>query len=137
VAYRRELDVLATMKRHVPSVPSGSTVLLANACPYEGPAVVFESDWDLTGALRLAYGDSTVSGNVLRSAAHVVEADGITTFLYGVRWHATYGSHLLLFDYANRQLVPLSDAEVAARALTALEPAPCPWGAEGVGVPII
>ncbi len=52
-AYEQERTLLAAIRHDVPPLPSASTVLVDGICPYHGPAVVFESYWDLKGALAL------------------------------------------------------------------------------------
>ena len=52
-AYRQETAILADVQRAVPPSAPGSTLLLDGECPYVGPAVVFDSDWDLAGSVRL------------------------------------------------------------------------------------
>ena len=62
-AYRIQQDVIAAIRRDVPDLPSGSTLVLDGVCAYSGPAIVFESNWDLAGALRIVYDDPTLAAD--------------------------------------------------------------------------
>ncbi|MDI6772973.1 MAG: hypothetical protein QME77_10375 [bacterium] len=84
-AYEKQQLVLADIRRHIPTLPSHSTLILDEVCPYVGPGIVFESSWDLTGALRMLYGDMTLQADVT-SARLGVGKDGITTGLAQVAW---------------------------------------------------
>ena len=42
-----EQRVLASTQQRFPAMPPNSTLLLDGVCPYAGPAVVFEANWDL------------------------------------------------------------------------------------------
>src|SRR5262245_32680684 len=64
-AYRREERILADIRLALPDLPREATLILDGVCPYSGPAVVFDSSWDLAGALRIVYRDFTIRADVV------------------------------------------------------------------------
>lgn len=138
-AYAQERSILHVIQARVPTLPSDATVLLGGTCPYVGPAIVFESDWDLEGALRILYRDPTLRADVVTDRLRV-EGDGITSRIYGsLRRRYGYGPRLLLFEYPGGRVVPI-ESEAAARSVLDADRTPalprCPQGYEGAGVPI-
>jgi hypothetical protein len=67
-------QVLARARADLAAVPAGSTILLDGVCPYHGPAVVFETHWDVGPALSLALG-RPVSGDAVSSRVRLFEQD--------------------------------------------------------------
>jgi len=132
-AYAQERRILASIRRALPAPQPGTTVLLGGACRFEGPAPVFEAPWDLQGALRLAYRDSTLLADVV-SPETTAEADGIHTVVYGSESRYPY-ERLLLFDARSGSVVPLRDAVDARARLAAVDVRhACPPGRPGSGV---
>lgn len=137
-AWDREQIVLADIRAHVAKPPPGSAIILDGVCPYLGPAVVFESNWDLSGALEVGFDDPTIRADV--STANLrVGTTGLSTTLYATH-HARYryGEKLAVYDFARSTQVPLPDV-LAAR--TYFSPTESDWrngcqGRPGVGVPI-
>jgi hypothetical protein len=134
-AYQQELDVLSRIRQAMPDIPSRTTLFLGGVCPYVGPAVVFESSWDLAFALRLGYGDSTISADVV-SDTFVPRPDRITTALYGEEYDWPYGPATILLDLRSNRVWPLTDQAAARTALAEarLPMTDCPPSREGVGV---
>ena len=89
-AYEKQQVVLADIKREFPTLDAGTRFILDGVCPYVGPAVVFESSWDLQGALRLLYRDDTISANVVKPGLALNER-GLTSSIYGFQDHYSYG----------------------------------------------
>jgi hypothetical protein len=118
----------------VGTLPPRTTLLLAGICSYHGPAIVFESDWDLSGALRLHYGDRTISADVLRPGSYRIEDYGIITILYEGEDEYDFAPNLLLYDFQRKVVEPLLSKDDMRRAGGggALDTA-CPPGIEGVG----
>jgi hypothetical protein len=132
--YAIELNVENDLVRHVGRLPSGTTLLLAGICSYNGPGIVFESDWDLSGALRLHYGDRTLSADVLRPGYYRVTDDGIATILYEGEDDYDFSPSLLLYDARRKTTRALTDKATALEALRGgTVDAQCPPGGEGVG----
>jgi hypothetical protein len=134
-AYGLELEILNDVETHVGTPPPKTTLMLGGICPYYGPAITFESDWDLSGALRLHFGDSTLSADVLRPRFYGITDDGLATFLYEGEDDYDFGDYLLLYDYRRKISHALSDRDTALHLLrdNPLD-AECPPGIEGVGV---
>jgi hypothetical protein len=132
-AWQREQAALADIRARLPTLEPGTTIILDGACPYVGAAVVFESNWDLAGALETYYRDPTVRADVA-SANLTVGDHGLSTRLY-LDHIARYGydRRLLVFDVRDSSLRALPDAE-SARAWWAARQVPrCPRGAAGYG----
>ena len=102
-AYRQEQEVLADIQSRFPTLPAGSTLLLDGVCPYVGPAIVFESSWDLEGALRTSYRNPTLKANVI-SPRIKIEEDGLSTHLYSESFRYPYGEKLLLYNFDQKKI---------------------------------
>ncbi|HEV3217694.1 MAG TPA: hypothetical protein VGZ27_18325 [Vicinamibacterales bacterium] len=133
-AYAREQEIVRDIAAHIDTPAPRILLMLGGVCSYNGPAVVFESDWDLAGALRLHYGDSTVRADVLRPGYYRVTPSGITTFLYGEQDDDAFGPQMVLYDYNRKMSHVLLDADTAERIFREQPPdVVCPPGKEGVG----
>ena len=132
-AWQREQATLAAIQARLPALEPGTVIVLDGVCPYVGPAVVFESNWDLAGALETRYGDPTVRADVV-STNLTVGDDGLTTRLYEDHV-ARYGydRRLLVFDARDSTLRPLPDAGSARAWWAAREIPSCPRGGAGYG----
>jgi hypothetical protein len=134
-AYGTELAVATDVETHVPELAPRTTLLLGGICSYSGPAIIFESDWDLSGALRLHFGDRTISADILRPHFYEVTGAGITTILYEGADDYEFSPALLLYDYRRKTVTPLVDGDTARAALHGGRmDAACPQGGEGTGV---
>jgi hypothetical protein len=108
-------------------------------CPYLGPAIVLESEWELTGALQVMYADRSINGDVIQSDTQLEEG-GLRSRLYVMEAFHPYASDLLLFDSRTGEVVTLSDTRTARDALhhsIAGWHELCPIGREGRGVPVL
>ena len=133
-AWPLQREVLEDVRRALPEIASGTTLVLTGVCPYAGPAVVFESPWDLSGALQVLYRDPTLRADVLvdfPADRFRIADDGLWTKLYGRAYFYRYGRDLLLFDRHRAMVVPLTDSGVAHAHLVA--PLECGEGIEGRG----
>jgi hypothetical protein len=134
-AYARELQIVSDVEQHLGTPEPKTTLMLAGICSYNGPAVVFEADWDLSGALRLHYGDRTLSADVLRPGSYQITHSGIATILYEGEDDYDYGSWLIMYDYRRKTTHALTDSETAIASFKDLNrDERCPPGGEGVGV---
>ena len=133
-AYATELTVEHDVESHVGSLPPRTTLLLGGICPYNGPAIIFEADWDLSGALRLHSGDRTLSADVLRPRFYKVTDYAIITTLYEGEDEYDFAPNLVLYDFARKTTSALTDEKAALAALRdgGID-ASCPLGGEGVG----
>jgi hypothetical protein len=135
VAWEVQQSVLHEIRDDVSPPPRGSTLILDGVCPYVGPAIVFESNWDLAGALEVLYDDPTIRADVT-SADLKIGPTGISTTLYGdhvARY--TYGPSLILYKAGLPTIARLTD-ERTARALLRNPDGGCERGAAGSGVPL-
>lgn len=134
----RQQEVLSALRERAPRLPPGTNLLLDGVCPYVGPAPVFETWWDLTGALRILYGDPTLVGDVVTTRLSLRE-DGAYTRMYGEP-HGPYPyEQLVVFNVARQSLEPLGGPFAARRYFGDHSPAGsggCPAAVEGVGVPL-
>jgi MFS family permease len=137
-AWQVEQAVLAHIHDDVPPLPKNSTLLLDGVCPYVGPGIVFESNWDLAGALYLARKDWTLKADVVTPAL-TYDDSGVTAFLYGAGTHYSY-DHLYVYDVGRRSVRQLKD-EASARTyfeqVSTNHNGGCPSGQAGCGVPVL
>jgi hypothetical protein len=136
-AYRAEKTVLADIRERIPKLPVGSTFILDGVCPYIGPAIVFESSWDLAGSLAAIYSDQTLRADVVTPTMKVKE-DGIHQWLYGEEHRYPY-DNLFVYHFAQKSLHKLNDAESARtyfRSSNSHLQQNCPQSYEGHGVRI-
>jgi hypothetical protein len=132
-AWERQQVLLADIGTRLPRLEPHTTIILDGVCPYIGPAIVVESNWDLAGALETLYDDPTVRADTV-SANLAVDDDGLITRLYADHTaHYAYSPRLLVFDARDGVLRPLPDAQ-AARIWWSTRDAPdCPRGTPGRG----
>jgi hypothetical protein len=134
-AWSQQQSILLDIRSGADTLPSGGTLILNGTCPYVGPAIVFESPWDLTGALRIAYADPTLRGDV-STPRLTIEPDGIRTTIYGHEGgFYPFDGRLFLFDRRLDLLLPIVDAQTI-RAYLAEHPMHCPLGEPGRGVTV-
>jgi hypothetical protein len=134
-AWPEERKVVKEIRAALPVLPSNSTLILHGVCPYVGPAIVYESNWDLAGALQVAYSDPTLKADVTTSNM-VVEPFGLVTEIYSQKKVYPYGDRLLLYDYEERRVMSLRDARAAVQYLGSNHPRlprGCPGGSPGKG----
>jgi hypothetical protein len=137
-AAKEQQAIVSSFQRTAHTLPSSSTVVLDGACPEIGPAVVFADQWDLRGALALAYHDPSIAADAategLRAGSRRLELE--MTFL-GARSTRTYayGPHLFVYDFPRRTLHVLRDRSEAAGYVSSQRPSfNCPpqrsfaWG---------
>ena len=137
-AYRQEQIVLQTIYKTFPQLAPGSIVLLDGVCPYDGPAIVFESSWDLARALGRHYHDLSIQADVVTSKLQVA-ADGISTFLYNRQAKYPYRKDMFVYRFDHGSTYPLPNAQAAHEYFETIRPAfenRCPPGEEGLGSPI-
>jgi hypothetical protein len=113
-AAARQAAVRAALLGAVPALPAGASVIVDGACPYVGPAPVFETWWDTTGFLRLLYRDDSLRGDVVTERLAVGE-DGVYTSMYGKRVGPYPYGNLWVFD-AQAGVLRRIDGPYAARA---------------------
>jgi hypothetical protein len=136
-AVPRQEAALQALDRALPSLPSRPTLLVGGICPYSGPAVVFESSWDLAFALRIRRRQPAIAADVVGTAFRIHD-DRLETSLYGEDYPWPYGPSTLMVDVRSGRHVPLRGPAEARAALAdlGLPDRSCPPGLEGVGVPV-
>jgi hypothetical protein len=115
-AWPEERRILREIRAALPTLPSNSTLILHGVCPYVGSAIVFESYWDLAGALQVAYRDPTLKADVT-SSNMVVKPYGLVTRIYSDTKVYPYGDHLLLYDHERRRVGSIPNAQTAVEYL--------------------
>lgn len=135
-AWEEERRVLAGIEAALPEPQPRTTVLLHGVCPYRGPAIVFESNWDLEGALRARYRDATLEADTTETTL-TVGRRGVSTLLYGVIPASyPYSERLLLFDAARGNLHAIPDREAFLDTVARAGDTRCASGEAGKGVTI-
>ena len=137
-SYEKQQAVLDDLRERFPGMPSGTTFILDGVCPYSGPAVVFESDWDLRGALQIMHGDKTILADVVGPYMRST-VDGLTTSMYGYETFYPYGENMIVYDFERKTTHRLSDREAACEYFGTISrgPAGCPRGMPGYGTPFL
>jgi hypothetical protein len=109
-AYRWEKEILVDIYDHNPIIPNGASFLLDGVCTYNGPAPVFESSWDLTGALALRYGRADISANTITRSTTV----GQNGVIFPAQGNRTYSfGRLFVYNFERKQSYKLSDFQEA------------------------
>jgi len=130
-AYREQLRVLSAIRRAVPALPPGATLLLEGECSYIGPAIVFESSWDLRGALWLLYRDSTIRADIVAPRLKVA-SDGVHVLANVYPY-----DRLTIFDMRRQVADPIPNEAAAEAHFARFNPdrsSGCPRGRFGEGV---
>ena len=113
-ASEQQHRILSEIKQAIPAPPARSAILLDGFCPWIGPGIVFETDWDVTGALALLYQDASVHGDVLRPRMTIT--DGGVLNLWEDPSGYTYSFESLFFyDVGKRQALRVTDRNSAVR----------------------
>jgi hypothetical protein len=118
-ASTRQRAVLADIRRELPPTPTDVAVILDGTCPEVGPAVVFVSTSDLTGALKMSYRQPSLEGGVVRDELFFGRAQAriTNTFLGSVSSVLLYPyePELYVYNGSSRRLYPLRSADDAER----------------------
>ena len=128
--------ILNSVATNVHALPHGSVLLLDGFCRFSGPGVVFETDWDTTGAVQFTLNDYSLSSDVVSPNTHFLDPD-VETTIYGTPEHKyPYSDHLYVYNVGNRLLAKLPSKAAAYSYLSAFNPggdSGCPPGREGDG----
>ncbi len=134
-ASERQTQVMASLRQLAPTLPPGTNLLLDGVCPYVGPAPVFETWWDTTGALQMLYQDRAMAGDVVTRRVSLRE-DGVYTRIYGdLRGPYPY-EKLVVFNVQQGRLESLPGPFAARRYFELNNPTGegnCRPSLEGVG----
>jgi hypothetical protein len=118
-----QAQVLGAAQTDLRGLPTNSTVILDGVCPYHGPAVIFETYWDLEGALSLALG-RPLHADVVSSRMSLTRG-GLATSIYKEPRFYPYGPSLYAYNPMKHQLVQLGDAAAAAHYFDSREQRTC------------
>lgn len=135
VAYSRQQIVLSSIEQQLPSIPKHSTLILDGVCPYVGPAVVFESQWDLKGALQSIYHDPSLEANIVTPRLYP-EKDGVHTQIYTFPANYPY-NNLYVYNYQYKTVYAINSANSAQDYFQKYNPdrtSGCQQGSAGEGV---
>jgi hypothetical protein len=137
---RQQQQIIADIRDQFHTLPNGTTLVLDGICPYTGPAVVFESSWDLSGALMIIYNTWDIYADVVTPNMKI-ENDGLATLMYGGAnyTHHPYNDKLFIYHIGRKSVHYLPDAKAAQTYFQQYNPDfsnDCPEGKEGAGVDI-
>ena len=135
-AHSRQQEVLHRLQAALPPQPTRTTVLLDGICPEIGPGIIFLGHYDLAGALRTIYRDTTIAAGVMTDDVSAGPAAFIirTTWLGATDTHGYPYQRLLVYDWKRGALTPLPHARAARRYLAETPRLSCParrgftWG---------
>lgn len=136
---RRQAAIISSVRTNVTHLTGRSVLLLDGYCRYDGPSPVFETDWDTTGALQLAYRNFSLTGDVLSSSTHFTNT-AVDTAEYGdPEGHYPYNEYLLVYNLRDRSLHILDSDPAAMRYVQeehSIRNSDCPDVRDGYGSPI-
>ena len=113
--------LLAQLRSDIPALPGATTLLLDGFCPFVGPGPVFESSWDLKGALQMLYGNPLISADVIKPNV-LIGKSAITTTIYRESNHYPYG-RLLIYNVREQRAWLLEDLQAALDYFARFDPA--------------
>jgi hypothetical protein len=128
--------ILRSVAANVRALPRGSVLLLDGFCRYSGPGVVFETDWDTSGAIELTLRDYSLVGDVVSPNLHFENDAAETTMSGKVEGQYPYGSQLLVYNVRHNLMSSLPSKEAALGYLRAINPtgdSGCPAAKDGYG----
>jgi hypothetical protein len=137
-AYREAMTILANVRHDISTLPPRSVLILDGVCPHVGPGVVFESNWDLEGALRMIYLEPTLRADIVTPRMHIGDHSLSTTIYQANERHYLYGP-LYIYHPGRHSVREIDNAEEARRYFSDFNPdltSGCPPGREGHGVSI-
>jgi hypothetical protein len=133
----KQHSVFADLRGHVPSLTSGTVLILDGVCPFIGPAVVFDGA-DLSGALAALYQDATIRGDLVTPRLAVTD-DGFDMDTYGYAQRYGYPD-MLLYNMAQQRTYRFADADAARAYFARYNPdqtSGCAGGVQGFGVSVV
>jgi hypothetical protein len=138
-ASQEQHAVIASIRERLPELTPGTALLLDGLCPFQGPGVVFATNWDVSGMLHLYYGDRSLQGDVVKPNTEVT-AGGIRTLLFDDVPNAyPYGERLVVHHLRTGEAFVLTGEEAARQYFENVSiPSrpPCPPYTDGDGASI-
>ena len=136
-AYQQGQVILSDIRQQFPVIPKGSTLILDNVCPYVGPGIVFESQWDLKGALQTIYRDPEIHADIVTPRLKIT-GQGINTQIYTFPARYSY-KNLFIYNFKTKTTHPITNAASARSYFQKYNPDRnngCPAASAGNGVSI-
>ncbi len=118
-AAQRQSAVLKSVSANVHALPHDSVLLLDGFCLNPGPVPVFYSDYDTTTRLHFAFGDDSLTGDVIASDAQF-EPQGVDGDVEG---QYPYGDRLFIYNVQHKYLAALPSQAAANQYLQAMRSA--------------
>jgi hypothetical protein len=106
-------QVLASAQGDLAKLPAGSTVILDGVCPYHGPAIVFETYWDVGAPLSLAL-QRKIKDDAI-SPRMTLTSSALDSEIYGEPAHYPFGPTLFIYNPRLHLLARLTDAAAVRR----------------------
>ncbi len=134
-AYKEEQRIIDDFKQQFKSYPTGSVIFLDGECPYVGPAIVFEANWDFPSALNFFYRRQDIRADVVKTLK--VREDGLSTYMYGKETKYYYNENLLIDNATEKRVYRIPDVAAATEYFGQHKPnGNCSNGEEGIGIRI-
>jgi hypothetical protein len=111
-AYHGQQKILMDIQKNVPALPAGSTFILDGICLQQGGAYLFTGTRDITSVLWMAYDDPSLNATVLSYSAQIGE-HGLSVTTYNNQDTYPYGENLLIYNFVQEKLYPITDADTA------------------------
>ena len=121
-AAREREAILRTVAANVPPLPHGSVLLLDGVCRVNGPAVVFQWDPDVTGAIRILMRDGSLRGDLVSPNMRLTQDKLDTVYDGWIEASYSYGPNLYVFNLKRRSLATWPSREAAAAYLRTNDP---------------
>ena len=109
-AYIFQNETMVEIKNKLPELPENTNLIIDGICPYNGPAIIFECSWDMGGALRIAYSDTTIQGDVVAPDLQVTD-EGIVTSIYETDYFYPY--NILIYNFNEKDVFNISNKDEA------------------------
>ncbi len=136
-AYFQSKTVLLDIQHNLPTLPHNSVFILDGVCPYTGPGIVFESQWDLKGALQIIYHDPTIQADIVTPRLKLTN-QSIQTQIYTFKVDYPY-TNTFVYNYKNKQIYKIENLSEAQSYFDKFNPDfnnNCPPSSAGNGVSI-
>ena len=137
-ANQQQQMVLSDIYNRFSHMKKGSTLFLDGVCPYMGPGIVFESQWDLKGALQAQYNEESIKADIVTPRLQV-KKDGIYTQIYTFRERYAYQYPMYIYNFNTKGTYSIQDEESALNYFQTYNPNysnGCPISSAGNGVNI-
>lgn len=113
-AYRQQQAILDDIREQVPALPTESTLILDGVCLEHGGAYIFTGKRDLAATLIMSYRDQSIWATAITNPPKIGE-ERLSVFTFREADDFPYGEKLLIYNFEQKRLYPLTDAEIARR----------------------